>query len=188
MKCSLHPEVYEGLGNPWNAGPGLGVGQPHKHCPPCGIRVLLVIRVLLWWPAHLSFVQYITVLFWTSKIWDVKMPGMGKHVWGSDSLCPCSVLHVPLKSALIQSLFLLCCNFLMFIKLKGLERSEGMRKRFLFVNLGRCTVKWVHVDRSTTLAWSPQFCWANALEGAWALELLVWEGGQQQESKSVLKC
>lgn len=29
----------------------------------------------------------------------------------------------------------------MFIRMKGLERWEGMRKRFLFVSLGRCTGK-----------------------------------------------
>lgn len=73
------------------------------------------------------------------------MPGMGKHgafqAVSVSALCllsPACPLH---RCVNMEFFFLVCCNFLMFIRMKGLEIAEGMRKRFLFVSPGRCRGK-----------------------------------------------
>lgn len=73
------------------------------------------------------------------------MPGMGKHgvfgVVAVSALCLLGPARLHQLCANTGFFSLSVRNFLLFIRMSGLERSEGMRKRFLFVSLGRCTGK-----------------------------------------------
>jgi len=116
------------------------------------------------------------------------MPGLGTHgAFGAAAVSAlCMLRPACLKSVLIPSFFHVCSNFLMSIRMKRLKRLEGTGKRFLSVSWGSCPGGWVQVHWHTTLAWSAQLCWANALEGAWSLELPCGREGSRR-SKTSLK-